>query len=137
MNEILLESVETYPFDMNKAYFLVTEDDIYKLQTVNNVYAQDSSMIEYAFCPFSRSYTYFGGHIGNPNKVILNILKMKQGRIFESKSTRSVENLYLLLAELLKNIQDLDILDEIKYKESRKKSYDVGYIKALMLYINR
>lgn len=137
MNEILFESVDQYPFNMDKTYFLVTEDDIYKLQTVNNVYAQDPTMIEYAFCPFSRSYTYFGGHIGNPNKVIQNVLKMKQGRIFESNSKRSVENLYLLLAELLKNIQDLDILDDIKYKESRKKSYDVGYIKALMLYIKK
>ena len=32
-------------------------------------------------------------------------------------------------------IDNLDVLDRIKYDESYKKMYDIGYIKALLIYL--
>jgi len=119
-------------FNRNNCYFLVTDDDFYKLQVVNNIYAQDPDKCEYAFCPFSYSGVYFGGHIGDPVKIMKSILRLKQGRLFQSESNRGIENLYLLLVELLSNPVDLGTLDKIKYEESLKLGYDVGYIKALL-----
>lgn len=119
-------------FNRNNCYFLVTDDDFYKLQVVNNIYAQDPDKCEYAFCPFSYSGVYFGGHIGDPVKIMKSILRLKQGRLFQSESNRGIENLYLLLVELLSNPVDLGMLDKIKYEESLKLGYDVGYIKALL-----
>lgn len=119
-------------FNSNNCYFLITNDDFYKLQIVNNIYAQDPDKCEYAFCPFSYSGAYFGGYIGDPVKIMKSILKLNQGRLFQSDSNRGVENLYLLLVELLSNPVDLSVLDKIKYEESLKVGYDVGYIKALL-----
>lgn len=122
-------------FDRFKTYFLVTEEDIYKLQCVNNCYAQDPDLVEYAFCPFSYGCVYFGGLIGSPKKIIDSILGSGQGKIFASDPKRGIENLYLLLIKMNKMIDDLDVLDRIKYDESYKKMYDIGYIKTLLIYL--
>lgn len=127
--------INNFKFDRYKTYFLVTEEDIYKLQCVNNCYAQDPELVEYAFCPFSYGCVYFGGHIGNPEKIIESILKLEQGKVFASDPKRGIENLYLLLIKMNKMIDDLDVLDRIKYDESHKRMYDVGYIKALLMYL--
>lgn len=126
---------KTFVFDRNKTYFLVTEEDIYKLQCVNNCYAQDPNFVEYAFSPFSYGCVYFGGHIGSPQKVIKSVLELKQGKVFVSDSNRGVENLYLLLIKLNKFVDNIDVLDKIKYNEGQKKMYDVGYIKALLMHL--
>ena len=130
-------NINNFNFDKSKTYFLATEDDLYKLQCVNNCYAQDSNFVEYAFCPFAYHCVYFAGHIGDPEKIIKNVLKMNQGRVFASDSKRGLENLYLLLIKMNKMIDDLDILDKIKYDESYKKMYDIGYIKALLIYFKK
>jgi hypothetical protein len=137
MREIHNNIGEEVVFDRFKAYFLVTKHDIYKLQCVNNSYAQDPDKVEYAFCPFSYSCAYFGGHIGDATKIIKSILSLNQGRIFESTSTNSLENLYLLLIDLLKRSGGVEDLDKIKYVESEKAMHDVGYIKALLVKADR
>jgi hypothetical protein len=137
IKEITKDSVLNFEFNRFSSYFLITEEDLYKLQCVNNAYAQDPDKIEYAFCPFSNTCTYFGGYIGDPNKFFKNILKLDQGRLFESSSARGLDNLYLLLIKMNKMIDDLDVLDRIKYDESYKKMYDVGYIKALLIYLKQ
>jgi hypothetical protein len=135
LTQITEAELKKIEFNRFNAYFLITEEDLYKLQSVNNVYAQDPDKIEYAFCPFSDSASYFGGYIGDPKKIFKNILKCKQGIIFESSKNRGLENLYLLLIKMNKMIDNLDVLDRIKYDESYKKMYDVGYIKALLIYL--
>ena len=135
LRQITEDNIADFEFNRFNSYFLITEDDLYKLQSVNNVYAQDSDKIEYAFCAFSDSSSYFGGHIGDPKKIFKSILKSKQGIIFESEGRRGIENLYLLLIKMNKMIDNLDVLDRIKYDESYKKMYDIGYIKALLIYL--
>lgn len=132
LKEIKEDNILNLEFKRDNCYFLVTNDDFYKLQVVNNIYAQDPDKCEYAFCPFSYSGVYFGGHIGDPIKIMKSILRLKQGRLFQSGSNRGVENLYLLLVELLSNSVDLSALDKIKYEDSLKLGYDVGYIRALL-----
>lgn len=133
--EIDKNNILDFEFKRDNSYFLITEDELYKLQCVNNVYAQDPDKIEYAFCAFSNTCAYFGGYIGDPNKFFKSILRLNQGKIFESPGARGIENLYLLLIRMNKMIDDLDVLDRIKYDESYKKMYDVGYIKALLIYL--
>lgn len=135
LHELNKDNILDFEFKRHNSYFLVTEDDLYKLQCVNNVYAQDPDKIEYAFCSFSDTCAYFGGYIGDPNKFFKNILRLNQGKLFESSGKRGLDNLYLLLIKMNKMIDDLDVLDRIKYDESYKKMYDVGYIKALLIYL--
>lgn len=123
-------------FDRSKAYFLLTNEDLYKLQTVNNCYAQDPDFIEYAFCPFNSTETYYGGLIGKPEKIFNTILKYNRGQIFQSESNMGAENLYELLVELYKKINGLEELDEIKWKQSSERGYDVGVVSALLSLIS-
>ena len=135
LREIDKNNILDFEFKRDNSYFLITEDELYKLQCVNNIYAQDPDKIEYAFCAFSNTRSYFGGYIGDPNKFFKSILRLDQGKLFESSGNRGLENLYLLLINMNNMIDELDVLDRIKYDESYKKMYDVGYIKALLIYL--
>lgn len=137
MKEINYSNIKNFSFNRFKAYFLLTNDDLYKLQTVNNCYAQDPDCIEYAFCPFNSSETYYGGLIGRPEKIFTSILKNNRGEIFESQSNLGAENLYQLLVVLYKRLNKLSELDEIKMQESTKRGYDVGVINALITLISK
>lgn len=137
MKELNQHNIKDFSFKRFKAYFLLTDEDLYKLQTVNNCYAQDPDCVEYAFCPFNSSETYYGGLIGRPDKIFNAIIKNNRGQIFESESNKGAENLYQLLVELYKKVNGLAELDAVKMQESTKRGYDVGVVGALLSLISR